>query len=469
MKPIENGSLEQKYASGPFMLQSYSPGRQIVLVFNKNYDQALGVRGHVAKIVFTIGVESSQAVLQIQAGQLDFQTSNLATADILKISNDPALEEPGTHLGPPGHHLPVPQQQVAPLNNVDVRKAINYAINRTAILAQWGGPLAGTVTDQVLPPSFIDYKAYSIYPSTPNLTEARKLMKESGVKTPVKLVIRAQNDAPGFMNMADVIQGDLAAIGIDLTVVGSPNSINSSYITNYKTKTPMGVEPWSADFPDGEAILNTQLDPEHTGRSFGAVPVQRPRLHPAVQQRGRAARRCPHHGLPAARLQGDGRAGADTPRCSTPAGTTSCRPAWAVTSTARPWTPSTTTRFTSRVRNTSDERVCLRARGTSAARRGQSALLEVTDLTVSIPTEGGLIEAVRGVSFSLRAGETLGVVGESGSGKTMTLSPSSACSHRAARVSGSVLLEGRELLKATLDDSGTPSGAPGWRWSSRTR
>ena len=86
-------------------------------------------------------------------------------------------------------------------------------------------------------------------------------MKESGVKTPVKLVIRAQNDAPGFMNMADVIQGDLAAIGIDLTVVGSPNSINSSYITNYKTKTPMGVEPWSADFPDGEAILSTQLDP----------------------------------------------------------------------------------------------------------------------------------------------------------------------------------------------------------------
>ena len=87
MKAIENGSLEQKYASGPFMLQSYSPGRQIVLVFNKNYDQKLGVRGHVAKIVFTIGVESSQAVLQIQAGQLDFQTSNLATADILKISN----------------------------------------------------------------------------------------------------------------------------------------------------------------------------------------------------------------------------------------------------------------------------------------------------------------------------------------------------------------------------------------------
>ena len=149
------------------MLQSYSPGRQIVLVFNKNYDQKLGVRGHVAKIVFTIGVESSQAVLQIQAGQLDFQTSNLATADILKISNDPALKSQVHTSARPDITYLFLNNTVAPLNSVDVRKAINYAINRTAILAQWGGPLAGTVTDQVLPSSFIDYKAYNIYPSTP--------------------------------------------------------------------------------------------------------------------------------------------------------------------------------------------------------------------------------------------------------------------------------------------------------------
>lgn len=292
MKPIENGSLEQKYASGPFMLQSYSPGRQIVLAFNKNYDQALGARGHVAKIVFTIGVESSQAVLEIQAGQLDFQTSNLATADILKISHDPALQSQVHTSARPDLTYLFLNNSVAPLNNVDVRKAINFAINRTAILAQWGGPLAGTVTDQVIPPAFIDYKAYNIYPATPNLTEARKLMKESGIKTPVKLVIRAQNDAPGFMNMANVIQNDLSAIGIDLSVVGSPNSINSSYITNYKTHTPMGVEPWSSDFPDGEAIVNTQLDPNNPD-SLDALsrfsdPAFKPLFTSAAEQRGQA-------------------------------------------------------------------------------------------------------------------------------------------------------------------------------------
>ena len=91
MKPQESGALEENYASGPFKLQSYAPSRQIVMVFNKNYDQSLGVRGHVAKIVFTIGEQASQAVLQIQAGQLDFQTSNLAIADIIRLSHNAAV------------------------------------------------------------------------------------------------------------------------------------------------------------------------------------------------------------------------------------------------------------------------------------------------------------------------------------------------------------------------------------------
>jgi peptide/nickel transport system substrate-binding protein len=261
MKPIETGALEEKYASGPFKLQSYSPGRQIVMVYNKEYDQALGARGHVAKIVFSIGVQSTQAVLQIQAGQLDFQTSNLATADILKLSHNAALQGQVHTSARPSLTYIFLNEQVPPLNNVDVRKAINYAVDRTAILAQWGGPLAGAPSDQIIPAGQADYKQYSIYPNTPNLAQAKKLMAASGVKTPVTLVLRCQNDAPGFINMAEVIQANLKAIGINVKIVGSPNSVNSSIITNYKSKTAMGIEPWSLDFPDGEAIVNTGLDP----------------------------------------------------------------------------------------------------------------------------------------------------------------------------------------------------------------
>jgi peptide/nickel transport system substrate-binding protein len=261
MKPIEDGSLEKNYASGPFKIASYAPSRQLVLVFNKNYDQKLGVRGHVAKIVFAIGNQSTQSVLQIQAGQLDFQVSNLATADIIKLSQNKALADQVHDSARPSLTYIFLNNEVPPLNNVDVRKAINYAINRTAILAQWGGPLAGAPSDQIIPAGQSDYKQFGTYPNTPDLTKAKALMKAAHVKLPVTLALRTQNDTPGFINMAQVIQANLKPLGINVQIVGTPNSVNSSFITNYKAHVPMGIEPWSLDFPDGEAIINTGLDP----------------------------------------------------------------------------------------------------------------------------------------------------------------------------------------------------------------
>ena len=76
-------------------------------------------------------------------------------------------------------------------------------------------------------------------------------------------------------------------------------------------------------------------------------------------------------------------------------------------------------------------------------------LLEVTDLEVSLSTEAGVIQAVRGITLSLGAGETLGVVGESGSGKTMLSLAILGLLPSVARVTGSVRLDGEELLTAT--------------------
>jgi peptide/nickel transport system ATP-binding protein len=76
-------------------------------------------------------------------------------------------------------------------------------------------------------------------------------------------------------------------------------------------------------------------------------------------------------------------------------------------------------------------------------------LLQVTDLAISIPTESGTIEAVRGISLELSAGETIGVVGESGSGKTMLALSVLGLLPGRARVSGSIRLDGTELLTRT--------------------
>ena len=48
----------------------------------------------------------------------------------------------------------------------------------------------------------------------------------------------------------------------------------------------------------------------------------------------------------------------------------------------------------------------------------ESSLLKIEDLTFSFRTYGGVVKAVRGVSFEVNAGETVGIVGESGCGKS---------------------------------------------------
>jgi peptide/nickel transport system ATP-binding protein len=77
------------------------------------------------------------------------------------------------------------------------------------------------------------------------------------------------------------------------------------------------------------------------------------------------------------------------------------------------------------------------------------SLLEVTGLAISIPTENGLIEAVRGISLAVAPGETVGIVGESGSGKTMLALSVLGLLPRRAQLTGSVRLDGEELLQAS--------------------
>jgi peptide/nickel transport system ATP-binding protein len=87
----------------------------------------------------------------------------------------------------------------------------------------------------------------------------------------------------------------------------------------------------------------------------------------------------------------------------------------------------------------------------SASRRRERVadvpLLAVEDLTVRFPTEDGVVQAVRGVSYTLAEREVLGIVGESGSGKSVSSLAVMGLLPKTARITGRILLEGENVLE----------------------
>jgi len=81
-----------------------------------------------------------------------------------------------------------------------------------------------------------------------------------------------------------------------------------------------------------------------------------------------------------------------------------------------------------------------------ATAAGAAPLLTIDDLSIRFDGSDARIHAVNGVSLELRPGEVLAILGESGSGKSVTLRSVMRLLPRHARVSGSIVLDGQDVL-----------------------
>ena len=89
------------------------------------------------------------------------------------------------------------------------------------------------------------------------------------------------------------------------------------------------------------------------------------------------------------------------------------------------------------------------------------ALLEIEDLRVHFKTDDGVVKAVDGISYSVEAGQTLGIVGESGSGKSVSsMTVMGLTRSRNATITGSIKFDGQELLTATDEELRKVRGGP---------
>ena len=149
-------------SSGPFMIKTYTPGKEIDFVRNPNWDQSTDTIHHplVDEVDLTIDTNPVDLDNRLKAGTLDanaatgaggltaaFQTYVLTHPDAKKNVDDPT--------SPNTEYWAVMQSVVT---NPDCRKAIFYAVNKASALAAEGGPTAGTLAGSMTPPGIPGYE-----------------------------------------------------------------------------------------------------------------------------------------------------------------------------------------------------------------------------------------------------------------------------------------------------------------------
>ena len=247
--PLKANSIP---GAGPYYIASRTPNRQVILKRNPNY---AGSRPHhLDSMVVTVNANINQSLLQVKANQADYDLYGLPPTAAAQLSKQYGVNKGRffVHTLNAVNYLAINMRRV---EDVAIRKAINFAIDRPAIVRQ-AGVLAGRPTDQVLPPTLRGFEDAQIYPlNAPNLARAKALMKGRTLK----MTLYSTND-PTAQNQNQVIVANLKAIGISVTPKPLPFSALVNAIGDPTEPYDLVLIGWLADYPDPVDFINILFD-----------------------------------------------------------------------------------------------------------------------------------------------------------------------------------------------------------------
>ena len=209
-------------ASGPYRLARYVPGRRIELVRNENWDPRTDPlrSAWVDKVSVTIGRTEAEIQEAIVGGGADLNLDAVSppVGDLQRLFDDPtmsrrlAVETTGCV-----HYLTM-QTDAGPTRELAVRQAVNYAIDRQAVVLAIGGAYAGAPATTVLSPTLSGHTTFDLYPSQDaagDPDKARELLAEAGYPNGVKLTYVGQS-SPKWKALYQVLERSLGRAGIRL-------------------------------------------------------------------------------------------------------------------------------------------------------------------------------------------------------------------------------------------------------------
>lgn len=263
---MKNLSNDPPPGVGPYMITSAVPNRSFTLKKNPRF-AAFGIPGIPTGHLDTVNVKivsntqsEAQQVLSNQADVFD-------AGDTLPPSLLPQIQSQASDRFA---RVPIPSTYYfflnttkAPFNNLKARQAVNYAIDRDALVRLASGFLKPTCF--FLPEGIVGHPTATCpYGTTPNLTKAKQLVQQSGLAgTPV--VVWGQQRSPR-REYVDYYTDLLNKIGFKATEKIISDTVYFPTIGNAKTDPQTGFADWIQDFPnpsdfyllmDGRAIQPT--------------------------------------------------------------------------------------------------------------------------------------------------------------------------------------------------------------------
>ena len=198
--------------TGPFKFESYTPGQSVVLVKNEDY----WVHGlpYLDKVTFKVCADMDAGLTELAAGSIDIfpyltpdRVNQLDSTKFNVLSNGSNMVQ-----------IFALNNSVEPLNDLKVRQAINYAINRKDIISVTMDGTSVELTTAMSPAMGSYYDSSLDGTFDQDLEKAKSLMAEAGYENGFDLTCTVPSNYLIHVNTAVELASELKAIGINLEI-----------------------------------------------------------------------------------------------------------------------------------------------------------------------------------------------------------------------------------------------------------
>jgi peptide/nickel transport system substrate-binding protein len=261
-------------STGPYKFADLQPGKSFNLVRNDQWDPATDPNRKALpdRIEVSLNVNADDIDNRIIAGDLDIDVAGTGVqpAAQSRVLQDPTLKENADNPLSIRLWYTSITPTVAPLDNIECRKAIMYAMDRTGYQTAYGGQFAGgDLATTLLPPTIPGHTDFDLYPNGPDhkgdLDAAKKSLADCGQPNGFETNIGYRAERPKEKATAEAFQQALGRVGIKVTLKPFPQG---DYFAQYcglppyvvKNKLGLCVNGWAADWPDGFGFLSQITD-----------------------------------------------------------------------------------------------------------------------------------------------------------------------------------------------------------------